>query len=233
YLIHKVKYAIAQTKYHLGYYEKAIVMFSECINFFKEENSTSYIKSLHGIALCYNNIERYDLCSFNNKLSIKLSNQLEVYDIVPYFKNSEGINKYKLTNYEQALVLLNESLVAIKKNNDYANQIVTWFYLGKSYWEINKKEMAVGYFKKVLNAVELKNFIRPDIRENYELLMAHHTENKDLKQQLVIIEKLLTYDTQLTNNFKYLSYKIHKEYDTKSLLLRKQKIKEELTHNKV
>src|SRR5690606_24416624 len=57
YLIHKVKYTIAQTKYHLGYYEEAIVMFSECINFFKEENSTAYIKSLHGIALCYNNIE--------------------------------------------------------------------------------------------------------------------------------------------------------------------------------
>src|SRR5690606_9098575 len=146
---------------------------------------------------------------------------------------SEGINQYKLKNYEQALVLLNESLVDIEKNNDEANKIVTWFYLGKSYWEINKKEIAVDYFKKVMNAIELKNFIRPDIRENYEFLITHYTEQKDLQHQLAIIEKLLTYDTQLTNNFKYLSYKIHKEYDTKTLLQRKQKIKEELTHNKV
>lgn len=233
YAIYKVKYTIAQTKYHLGFYEEAIDLFSECLQFFKDENSTAYLTSLHGLALCYNKIERHDLCAFNNQLGLQLSKQLELPKLVPYFKNSEGINNYNLGNYTEAISLLKESFKAFEKSKDEAYQIVTWSYLGKCYWAQNKKDIAVGYFHKVMHTIEKNNFIRPDLRDTFELLIAYYAEKKDLKNQLKTIEKLLSYDTQLNNNYKYLSYKIHKEYDTKSLIQKKQKIKEELESNKI
>lgn len=55
YLIHKVKYTIALTKYFLGYYDEAIALLNQCMDYFKEENDLAYLKSIHAIGLCYTN----------------------------------------------------------------------------------------------------------------------------------------------------------------------------------
>ena len=39
YLIYKVKYGIAQAKYYLGFYDEAISLLRECIDFFKDRKS--------------------------------------------------------------------------------------------------------------------------------------------------------------------------------------------------
>jgi tetratricopeptide (TPR) repeat protein len=232
YLIHKVKYTIAQTKYYLGYFDEAIALFTDCINFFKEENETGYLKSLHGIGLCYNQIGRYDLCSFNNLLGIKASKELENEEMIPYFINSEGINQYKLKKYQKAIKLLEETVPEIEKRNDYVSQTITWFYLGKCFWELNEKDKAVSYFLKTDQLITDKNFIRPDLRENYELLIEYYSSNNNLEQQLQYINKLLAADKILNKNYKYLSYKIHKEFDTKSLLQAKQDVENKMVFNK-
>ncbi|WNM18489.1 AraC family transcriptional regulator [Flavobacterium capsici] len=232
YLIHKVKYTIAQTKYYLGYFDEAIAIFTDCINFFKEENETGYLKSLHGIGLCYNQVGRYDLSSFNNLLGIRASKELENEEMIPYFINSEGINQYKLKKYQKAIKLLEETVPEIEKRNDYVSQTITWFYLGKCFWEQNEKDKAVSYFLKTDQLITDKNFIRPDLRENYELLIEYYSSNNDLVKQLKYINKLLAADKILNNNYKYLSYKIHKEFDTKSLIQAKQDIENKMVFNK-
>lgn len=231
YLIHKVKYTIAQTKYYLGYFEEAIALFTDCIDFFKEENETGYLKSLHGIGLCYTQTGRYDLSSFHNLLGIKVSKELENDEMIPYFKNSEGINQYKIKKYQKAIKLLEETVPEIEKRNDYVSLTITWFYLGKCFWEQNEKEKAVSYFIKTDQLITEKNFIRPDLRENYELLIEYYGSNNNLEKQLQYINKLLAADKILHKNYKYLSYKIHKEFDTKSLLKAKQDIENKLIFN--
>lgn len=232
YLIHKVKYTIAQTKYYLGYFDEAIALFTDCISFFKEENETGYLKSLHGIGLCYTQTGRYDLSSFHNMLGIKASLELENNEMIPYFKNSEGINQYKIKKYQKAIMLLEETVPEIEKRNDYISQTITWFYLGKCYWELNEKDKAVSYFLKTDQLITDKNFIRPDLRENYELLIEYYRSNNNLEKQLQYINKLLAVDKILNNNYKYLSYKIHKEFDTKSLTQAKQEIEKKMVSNK-
>lgn len=232
YLIHKVKYTIAQTKYYLGYFEEAIALFTDCISFFREENETGYLKSLHGIGLCYTQTERYDLSSFYNMLGIKASQELENNEMIPYFKNSEGINQYKIKKYQKAIKLLEETVPEIEKRNDYISQTITWFYLGKCYWELNEKDKAASYFLKTDQLITDKNFIRPDLRENYELLIEYYSSDNNLEQQLQYINKLLAVDKILNNNYKYLSYKIHKEFDTKSLIQARQDIEKKMVSNK-
>lgn len=228
YLQNKVKYTIALTKYFLGYYEESIALLTQCISYFKNENELAYIKSIHAIALCYSQINRYDLSSFHSVLGLKLANDLEMPGMIPYFKNAEGINYSKQNEFKSAIKLLNESLPELEKNKDYANQITTWFYLGKCYWGIKEKNKAMEYYLKVHEGIETNKYSRPDLREIYESLIDFYAENKDHQKQLLYVEKLLDFDKVINKEFKYLSYKIHKDYDTNTLLTIKNEIESEL-----
>lgn len=232
YLIHKVKYTIALTKYFLGYYEEAIALLNQCLNYFKEENDLAYIKSMHAIGLCYTQVNRYDLATYYNETGIDLANKFEIPSMIPYFNNAEGINRCKQKQYQKAIQLLLESVKGIEEKKDYANQITTWFCLGKCYWELEEKEQSVKYFYKMHEGIEKYNYTRPDIREGYEHLIEYYNQNKNLEKQLYFINKLMVFDKIVNNEFKFLSYKIHKEYDTKTLLEKKKKIENELNSNK-
>ena len=232
YLIHKVKYTIALTKYFLGYYDEAIALLHQCLDYFKEENDLAYLKSMHAIALCYTQIERYDHSSYFNKLGMELCSEFEINNMTPYFKNAEGINLCKQKEYKEAIKLLNESKPELEKKKDYANQITTWFCLGKCYWGINNKSKAVNYFTRVHEGIQTKKYTRPDLREGYEILIQYFGETNELEKELFFIKKLMEFDKEINKEFKYLSYKVHKEYDTKTLLEKKKKIENELASNK-
>lgn len=232
YLIHKVKYTIAVTKYFLGYYDEAIALLKQCMDFFREENDLAYLRSMHAIGLCYTQIERYDHSSYFNKLGMKLASEYEMDDMIPYFKNANGINLCIQKDYENAIKLLKESKPHFEKVNDYANLITTKFYLGKCYWGIYDKSKAVTYFLKVHEDIQTKKYTRPDLREGYEILIQYFSEINELEKELFFIKKLMEFDKEINKEFKYLTYKVHKEYDTKTLLEKKKKIENELASNK-
>src|SRR5690606_3262565 len=70
YLIYKLKYGMAQTKSYLGFYDEAISLLRECIDYFKEENDRAYLNSLHSLGLCYNRIGNYAWCTVTNQTGI-------------------------------------------------------------------------------------------------------------------------------------------------------------------
>lgn len=229
YSIYKVKYCIAQTKYYLGFYDEAISLFRECINYFKEENDRAYLNSIHGLGVCYNKIGKYDLSSTTNQLGINEGRKLENLEMEAYFIQSEGINQYFKNNYSKAIKDLTATLPDMRSNKDFANETVGHFYLGKCYWSINEKEKGIAYFKKVDSAFEQKKYTRPDLREGYELLIDYYKKHNDTKSQLYYINQLLKVDHILGQNYKYLLRKIVKEYDTKELLKSKQDIENAMT----
>ncbi|WP_333601501.1 AraC family transcriptional regulator [Flavobacterium sp.] len=229
YSMYKVKFGIAQTKYYLGFYDEAISLFKECIEYFKEENDRAYLNSIHGLGVCYNKIGKYDLSSVTNQLGIKEGRKLENLEMEPYFIHSEGINQYFRNNYQKAISDLNTALPSIKNNKDFANETVAYFYLGKCFWSIREQEKGIEYFKKVDIAFEQQKYIRPDLRESYELLIDYFKKQGDIKSQLYYINQLLKVDNVLGTNYKYLLRKVVKEYDTKELLKSKQDIENAMT----
>ncbi|WP_427874052.1 helix-turn-helix domain-containing protein [Flavobacterium sp. MMS24-S5] len=74
--------------------------------------------------------------------------------------------------------------------------------------------------------------MRPDIREVYEILINYYKGKKDLKNQLLYVDQLLNADSLLNETNKYLITKIHKQYDTKELLLEREKIHKQLKKEK-
>jgi len=223
YLIYKVKYNIAHIKYYLGFYEEAISLFSECIDYFKEDNARAYLNSLHSLGLCYNRIGNYGLCSETNENGIMEGRRLDNTEMEDYFIHSEGINQYFKNNYALSITKIKHSLPAIHKKKDFANEAVGYFYIGKSYWDLKKPQMAIPYFIKVDQIFNDKGYIRPDLRENYELLIKYYKSKNNLKSHLHYIGKLFKADSILIDKFKYLSGRIRKEYDTRELLIEKKK----------
>ncbi len=71
YLIYKTKYHIAQIKYYLGYYDEAILMFQECIGYFKNTNVRAYLNSLHSLGVCYKMVGNHGLCTSTNEKGIR------------------------------------------------------------------------------------------------------------------------------------------------------------------
>jgi AraC-like DNA-binding protein len=224
YLTYKVKYNIANIKYYLGFYDEAISLFRECIAYFKENNTDGYLNSLHSLGLCYNHIGNYGLCTDTNEMGILEGKRLDNNEMNAYFIHSEGINQYFKDNYASAIKKISYSLPAIRKNKDFANEAVGYFYIGKSYWNLKKPEIALSYFKKVDTIFDDKGYIRPDLLENYQLLVNYYKSKNDLKSQLHYIEKLLKANSVLNNKYQYLSGKIHKEFDTREILLQKRNI---------
>ncbi|MBS7230973.1 AraC family transcriptional regulator [Flavobacterium psychroterrae] len=232
YLTFKVKHQIAQIKYYLGFYDEAISLFRECLDYFKDHNARAYINTIHSLSVCYNRIGNYGLCSQTNASGLKESKRLKELEMIPYFVHSEGINEYFKKNYASAISKINSALDSIKTNKDFANESVGYFYIGKSYWALGKKDKALPYFLKVDKIFQEKNFLRPDLREVYELLLDYYKTAGNLKAQLQYINQLLKADKVLTETHRYLIGKIHKEYDTKELLTEKEKIKKRLENQK-
>ncbi|UPZ18024.1 helix-turn-helix domain-containing protein [Flavobacterium humidisoli] len=227
YLINKVKYHMAQIKYYLGFYDEALALFNDCLTYFKVENTSAYLNTLHSIGVCYNRIGNYGLCSEINRKGIYEGKSLGLSDMEIYFIHSDGINEYFKKNYQLAISKLESVVEKIKDNRDFANEAVGYFYIGKSFWSVRNKDQALPYLLKVDKAFQEKKYIRPDLRESYELLITYYKNKKDLSKQLYYIDQLLRADTILNNTYKYLVTKIHKNYDTKELLIEKEKIQNE------
>jgi len=224
YTLFKIKYAIAQTKYYLGFYHEAIALFKECTTFFAEENDRAYLNSIHSLGLCYARIKKTDSCSHYNKLGVKLSKELNVLSMIAYFNHSEGINLYYKTKYNEAIQKLKTVLPQMIHTKDFANESVAYFYIGKSYSQLGLNDKAIDYFKKVDKIFEKEDYIRPDLRESYELLIDYYKSKNDINSEMLYINQLLKVDKVLGQNYKYLLQKIVKEYDTKTLLKSKQTI---------
>lgn len=230
YLSHKVKYNIALVKYYLGYYDEAISYFKDCILYFKGDQTRPYLNSLHALSVCYNKIGNYVRCSQTNNIGLSESKKLDCEDMEAYFLHSEGINDYFKGNYGLALKNIESSLATIRANKDFGNETVAYFYMGKSYQRLKKPEKALLYFEKVDQAFTSKGYIRPDLREAYELLISHHKETHNLTQQLHYVDQLLKADDVLDATYEYLTGKLHKEYDTKQLLSEKEHIRQQFLH---
>ena len=222
YLIYKAKYVIGLIKNHLGFYDEATALFQECIKYFKGKNDRAYLNSLHSLGLCYNRIGKYKLCSQINQTGLNEGLRFKNLEMEPYFIHSEGVNQYFKHNYSDAIKKLKVALPAVIHNKDFANETTAYFYIGKSYWAQELQEKALPYLKKIDDAFQKQKYIRPDLREAYEILINYYQQRNNRELELYYVSTLLKVDQVLHKDFKYLSGKIHKEYDTKKLLQRQR-----------
>lgn len=232
-LAFELKYDIARIKHYLGLYHEAVILYKECITYFNNVgDSRAYLNTLHSLGVCYNKLGEYSLCTEINQKGISEDERHFDNEMKSYFIHSEGINQYSKSNFTTAVQMILSSLPMLLQTNDFGNESIAYFYIGKSYWNLKSPELAIPYFKKVDSIFETKGYIRQDLRENFELLLNNYKSKNNPKLQLHYIKKLIKVDSTLNTRYRDLSGRIYKEYDTKELLLEKQKAETSLERRK-
>lgn len=237
FLKHQNLYHIGVVKSYLGYYDEAADLFSVCLVFYREKLKTDlhpneiynykkgYLNSLHQLIICYRHLGKYNKmdAAIEKGLS-EAGNDRDYAQEKGYFLLSKGISEYREKQYKTALSDLNSSLPAIRNSRDFARLSVNYFFIGKSYLAMKDAKKSVDYFRKIDSVFNKHQFILPELRENYEILINYSKKNKDQERQLYYTGQLLKADSIMSKDFSYLSPKIHKDYDTRTLLEEKNKL---------
>lgn len=226
-------YHLGVVKSYLGYYNDALGLFNECIAYFEPKtngnltpyeiynNSRGYLNSLHLAIVCYIHLGNIEKANFLTDKGLAFINRDKKNEFVlekGYLLKSKGVLEFKEKKFAKAIQTFNEAIPIIDNNGDFAWASVVDFYIGKSYLGLHKEDEAVQQFKKVDSIFQKHNFILPELRENYELLINYYRKHDDPKQKLYYTKTLLKADGILTRDFTYLSSKIHREYDTQNLV---------------
>lgn len=233
YLGYKLTYNIAHVKYYLGKNEEAIALFESCLGYFKQHNERAYLNILHSLGLCYTRAGNYGRSEETVQYGRREAERLGNHTMDDYFTHLEGQNHFFSRNYAMAIQKLQSSIAGIKENKDYANVAVANFYIGKSYWILRNYSQSIPYLNKVAGAFENEGYIRPDLRENFELLIRYHKNRGNTQQALYYVDQLLRADTLLLNRHDKLYDNIYKNYDTKDLLRQKTEMEQKLSNERV
>ncbi|WP_157844522.1 helix-turn-helix domain-containing protein [Chryseobacterium sp. Leaf394] len=231
FLKHRNLYYIGVVKSYLGYYKEAADIFKESITFFKANttpdnhpnlifnNRKGYLNALHQLIVCEQATGDYKNAVIHTAQGLKETPTTNDFEQErSYFYKTKGINEIYLKNYSEAISDFNRSLIGLKKVNDFSWISAIYYYSGLSYRNKGDLQEAVNQYKAVDSIFKKHHFIFPQTRKNYEELIDYYKKENNPQQELYYTKQLLKVDSVLTNDFKYLANRIHREYDTKSLL---------------
>jgi len=218
YLVHKLKYHLALIKLYLGYYNEAVALLRPCVAYFEGKNPEAYVNALHSLSICYSRLGKFGEAQSGNKRAAAECRRLGLKQLQPFIELQKGINLFHIARYREAVTTIAATRAAIKKDGDFANLAIAHFYIGKSYWRMGDKKKAVSSFKKVDSIFLNEHYIRPDLREGYELLIQYYSDTGKAAEALACINRLLAIDKDIDAEFVYLSQKVHKDYDTRALV---------------
>ncbi|MEN5308916.1 helix-turn-helix domain-containing protein [Chryseobacterium cucumeris] len=237
YLYYKNMYHIGVVKSYLGYYEEAFTLFSKCRSYYRDTNvppdfpnlqynmKKGYLNSLHQMAICLFYMKKIKEVSqlINEGLQASAGDK-NFYIERSYFYKLSGILAYLRENDKEALYDFNIALAGIEKKSDFTNTSLIYYLKGKILLRSRKENEGMNYLEKVDSIFLKRNFAHPSVREVFELLITHYKDKNDNKKELYYTKQLLQFDQVMHNDFKYLSGKIIKEYDTNDLLTSKKRL---------
>lgn len=225
YLQFKLKYNIALVKYYTEHFDEAIVLLNACRDYFKGKSIPGYLNTLLLLGRCHQRMKNYGLSHTMNVHGMSEGKRLGNTALALYFVQSEGINHAMEGNYPLAVDLLDSSLQFIRtKGNDFANEVLGEFYLGKSYWGSGQREKAVEYFKQVDASFSERGYMKTELLDTYVHLTEHYAALGNQELQLVYLKRNIDAFEFMRSQSKYLDDKIKDGYDLKGIQREKQRI---------
>lgn len=239
-------YHIGVVKSYLGYYDEALKIFDECIAFFEPKtdgdihdntvfnNTKGYLNSLHQAIICYQALGKdAEAKKMLDEAAKKTPKTKDFYLEKSYFEKSLGVSEFKNKNYIQAIKYFDQALPELLKVNDFSWASYIYFYKGKSYEILGNQDLEVDNYKKVDSIFNKNKFILPELRSNYEELIEYYKKNSNHKEELYYTNQLLKVDSVIASDFKHLSTRIYKEYDTKMLMETKENLEKTNSYSKL
>ncbi len=240
YLQHKIRYHLGEVKSYLGHCDEALIHFEKALRFFEENRmraknpnewhnyTRGTLNTLHQMIVCNQKMERRHVAdSLLAKATAAIRNLEGFEQEKGYIYKCLGRSEYEKGSYTSAIALFSRSRRMLSAPDDFAWNAVNNFYIGKAYLKLKQTDDAITFFKKVDSSFVRHNFIFPELRENYELLIKHYKNTADAGQELYYTQQLLRADDFLYSDFRHVMSRMHKEYDTKTLEAEKLRLQQD------
>ncbi len=235
---YKVKFSIAILRSEeLGEVNEALTLYKECFNYYKKKDIRNpqyyyaYQDVVFALADAYKALNQSDSTTYYNKLGYRESKAIKDFEYNALFMLNEGANLTLKKNYNAALDSIHKALPQIILYKNTGNILASYYYLGKTYDGLDNKKEAVKNFIKVDSLYTITKRITPEFTSGYPYLISYFKEKGDKTNQLKYLTKYMYIDSVLQNNYKELTKKLQKEYDTPNLMLEKESLINSLKNN--
>lgn len=234
----KVVYHLGMVKSYLGDYKEASGHFRNTASYFEKSlkenlnpntrlnNEAGYFNSIYRLSNCYRNLRFYSqedsLVDMGLQKLENINDHLLEYG---YLQAGKGLQLLRKGDKNEALKHLKLSRDILLNNQDYGSLTMVYYYLGKLYWLQENRTESLRYLNKVDSMIHKFHFISPEIRSNYQYLIADAKQNDNVDRQLYYIDQLLKMDSILIADFPMMASKIYQKYDSVQLIKDKQLLK--------
>ncbi|WP_289057315.1 helix-turn-helix domain-containing protein [uncultured Flavobacterium sp.] len=221
--------AIAKSE-DLEEYQEALEIYKECYNYYKKTNyrvgkyAKDFQNVLFGIADCFKSLQNTDSTSYYNQLGLRESVITKNEHYKYLFILNEGANQVLKKNYNHALDSIHKALPKMILYNDTGNILASYYYMGKAYAGLGKKEKAAASFIKVDSIYRITKEISNEFLGGYPYLINYYKNTGDKENQLKYVTSYMQIDSTLQKNYRELNKLLNKEYDTPRLLSEKENL---------
>ena len=219
----RINYGIGTIKSSQGNYKEAISIYEKCAENALKYKFSNYLLYIVALSELYNRVDKIEISEklIDNGLS-KCKNDADGNYYIPYFISTRGKNHFKRKEYSKAILHLKSQLESIQKKNDYSNYAENCFYIGESYRNLNKINIAVPFYKKVDSIFVKDKDIYPIPIKAYQHLIDYYKSKNEYEQVVYYSDQFIKADKILDENYKYITNKIHKTYDIDKVISSKQ-----------
>ncbi len=220
---------IGLIKSRIGNEKEALKIFRNCYqqmvkNDYLNKDPYSFVHTLYSLSDSYQRNGILDSATILNKEGFELSRHYSKFEMTNYFRFSQGIVHLDNSEFRLAIDSIYKALPHLIREKDLPNIALAYSYIGKAQWFMNEKELAISNLKKTDSIFDIIQDLHPDGREGYLYILEYYRERNNLEQELNYIKKLLSLDSILQSNYKYLAKKVVKDYDTRILISQKENI---------
>ena len=221
----------------LGEVREALDLYRECYNYYKNKEirtpkySFSYQEVIFALADAHKALLQTDSATYYNKLGYRESKITKEEEYKALFILNEGANLVLKKNYTGALDSIKKALPVMITFKNEGNTLASYYYLGKAYEGLGNKHLAAKNFIKVDSLYNKTKRIIPEFTSGYPYLISYFKEKRDKENQLKYITKYMYIDSTLQKNYKELTKKLQKEYDTPHLLSEKETLIQSLEND--
>lgn len=234
--------SIATIKSAIGKYDEAISLYKKRYSYLTSTNKRDSLNPIGkmeleiSIAEAMRYLKKYDSATYYyNRISSQSINDSLFKTYRDAATINEGINQYYKGNYKDAKEKIEDVCGRINVNDFTTffpkHYILSQFYLGKLNLALSENEKETErYFLITDSLLDAYNTVIPETREIYEFLSKKYEKEKKYISQIQTINKILVFDSIISERKIKTLNKLHAEYDTPTLLKSKEKAIENLEH---
>jgi AraC-like DNA-binding protein len=214
----------------LGEVHEALDLYRECYNYYKSKEvrtpkySFSYQEVIFALADAHKALHQTDSATYYNKLGYKESKITKEKEYNALFTLNEGANLVLKKNYTGALDSIKKALPVMITFKNEGNILASYYYLGKAYGGLGNKPLAIINFIKVDSLYNKTKRITPEFTSGYPFIISYFRDKGDKGNQLKYLTQYMYIDSTLQKNYKELTKKLQKEYDTPLLISEKESL---------